>query len=653
MLKLFCRLAVALILVAPGAALAQTPLSGSPGTAAPPPVDQGVTINVGLGGNEARLPTTVPAWYNGTAGWAYASLLTPFPVQVVSGSSSSTTSTVNQGTGETPGASGASAWWVTDPTLEAVLVASQGTVPAAGGKYVAVTDPVLEANTGPSGAPTISTQTSVGTIPLTLFAAVGVRRMLSIVDLAPSGGATLYCTDDSSTPTTSHADILVYAQGSTLRTTPNFVSNQAIQCVQHGGRSHHGRGTLMSGSSVPPCSNQQAQAAALTATIIGRPPASTDSAALGYATGNFWNDVAHGVLYRTSAQRRQPPGMPSGCRSRVMLSLPAQSRPRPPPTACSASSARMAPVRPSTRALLFDSVIRGSSLNTVSMAIPAAVAPASTSASIIAALRFVSTSQNSAVGQLAGTNAMQLASWTGPSGTPVILGRNGSTNATPPAGAAAQRSVQIVGINNLGSTASVGCNDAYTTNTTSPATFNYAGGSIGTTTIFGSGQMELTSFIVGPGLSAAAYKATVGAHYAAIGMAPQTLDQWIADGDSRTEGYGATLLQGYVRQTERLVERPLQIRVTALYGDTMVNRNNNFGTLLAPFYNPNAPRCFITINAGYNDISGGASAATVFAAIQAYAAKALALGPNVHLFVCTQVTSATLSSRPLLPSSGC
>ena len=188
MVKLRARLAVALVLAAPGAAMAQAPLNGSPGTPAPPMVDQGITINLGMGGNQARLPTFLPAWYNGALGWTYDSLTTPMRVQVTNfpacssrGGGGATPTTVNQGVGESQTGTGALAWWITDPKLEALI--------SGNGLNVNVTFPGSQAVTG---AFFQSTQpVSLAAVPLPAGAATSANQP----GLASDNGALAHVTN--------------------------------------------------------------------------------------------------------------------------------------------------------------------------------------------------------------------------------------------------------------------------------------------------------------------------------------------------------------------------------------------------------------------------------------------------------------------------
>lgn len=174
--------------------------------------------------------------------------------------------------------------------------------------------------------------------------------------------------------------------------------------------------------------------------------------------------------------------------------------------------------------------------------------------------------------------------------------------------------------------------DGFTTITPLPAT-TLAGGFIGGCDLGLSGGVELASVIVldgpvfGPGDSN--HDAIRACQYTALGIVPQTRDVYVADGDSITEGMGATGGDNYPRQMEALLTHPARIYNCGLSGDTLAGRDRNYAHLIAPLFGPRAGRNVLSIFAGTNDLALGASAASLAAHLRSYCARARATGFEV------------------------
>ena len=174
------------------------------------------------------------------------------------------------------------------------------------------------------------------------------------------------------------------------------------------------------------------------------------------------------------------------------------------------------------------------------------------------------------------------------------------------------------------------------------------GGIIGGCDLGVGGNVELVSAIVldgavfGPG--DANHDAVRACQYGALGVRPQVQDVYVADGDSITEGVGATRGANYVRQMEALLARPWRIHNCGLSGDTLAGRNATYASLVAPLFNAQARRNVVSIFAGTNDLAMGYGAASLGEHLRAYCLRARATG--------FKVIAATVIPRSDLPAAG-
>lgn len=117
--------------------------------------------------------------------------------------------------------------------------------------------------------------------------------------------------------------------------------------------------------------------------------------------------------------------------------------------------------------------------------------------------------------------------------------------------------------------------------------------------------------------------------YRGLQIMPQTRGYLVCDGDSITEGSGATLNRNLVRILEPLLSQRAKILNTGFAGDTIAGRANYYPYLMGTITPVNPPFQIVHISAGTNDIAGGSSLATVQAAIQQYCTEAHAGGFKV------------------------
>ncbi len=163
------------------------------------------------------------------------------------------------------------------------------------------------------------------------------------------------------------------------------------------------------------------------------------------------------------------------------------------------------------------------------------------------------------------------------------------------------------------------------------------------------GHVELASLVVldGPvfGPGDPNHDAIRACQYAAMGIVPQIRDLYVADGDSITEGIGASHGASYPRQMEALLGHAWRIHNCGISGDTLAGRDQAYAARIAPFCDPRAARRVLSIFAATNDLALGADAASLAAHLRSYCARARATGFRV-------IVATTLPRPDLSPGQG-
>ena len=141
------------------------------------------------------------------------------------------------------GGSGILGWLSAMYKLQAGTLTVGGTVSISGN--VAVTDatvaaalasPLKTVPSGVTGAPTVAAGAiATSTAVLAAEPANTNRLHFTVANFAGAGGASLYCTDDGSTPTPTSASFIVYAQGFYERDAPAWVPSATINCIPASG----------------------------------------------------------------------------------------------------------------------------------------------------------------------------------------------------------------------------------------------------------------------------------------------------------------------------------------------------------------------------------------------------------------------------------
>ena len=134
------------------------------------------------------------------------------------------------------GGAGILGWLSAMYRLQAGTLSVGGTVSVS--NNVAVTDatvanalanPLKTVPFGVTGAPSVSAGAVTTSTAVLAAEPANVNRLHFVVlNLTASGGASLYCTDDNSTPSATSASFIVYAQGFYERDAPGWVPSAAI-----------------------------------------------------------------------------------------------------------------------------------------------------------------------------------------------------------------------------------------------------------------------------------------------------------------------------------------------------------------------------------------------------------------------------------------
>jgi lysophospholipase L1-like esterase len=121
------------------------------------------------------------------------------------------------------------------------------------------------------------------------------------------------------------------------------------------------------------------------------------------------------------------------------------------------------------------------------------------------------------------------------------------------------------------------------------------------------------------------------AMYRGLGIIPQTRGCVLFDGDSLTEGAGATVNWNLVRSAEPLLSQRAKVINTGFAGDTLAGRAGYFSHLVGTLALAGPPFQIIHLSAGSNDIAQGATLEDLQTSAQRYCAQARANGWAVIL----------------------
>lgn len=319
------------------------------------------------------------------------------------------------------------------------------------------------------------------------------------------------------------------------------------------------------------------------------------------------------------------------------------------------------------RGMVFDTVYRGSASypageqpNNVYMTIPSLTATG-TNLCMITAVKMDSTSLFGSVVEAdtasAGTNgSMGLGMFgTGTGNVPRIValqsgGSSSELTATVPINASAT----VLGTNATASAWTISYGNYTLANGVGGAP-TYTNGIIGATDrSIGNMAFTVSAIVIAPAQTAAQYAVALGAMNAAYNLAPQMREQISLDGDSRTEGFGSSLMLGWPTQFANLLPKPINISNTAVWGDTLANHNTNFQLFSGAEYSPNATQQIFVQFAGYNDLANATytgtntaavEAAAIYADAQSWVSKVHALGTNVTVVLSTVTTNGAPSAN--------
>jgi lysophospholipase L1-like esterase len=132
------------------------------------------------------------------------------------------------------------------------------------------------------------------------------------------------------------------------------------------------------------------------------------------------------------------------------------------------------------------------------------------------------------------------------------------------------------------------------------------GGTLGASA-FGSamGFVDLAAVIVYPAAHTQMQQMSILASlYSQFAIRPQVRDVFVADGDSHTDGYGASFQQTWLRKMGSMLNRPsLALANVAVYGETAATRLQNFSANVAPALSRSARNKVVALYAGWNDIA--------------------------------------------------
>jgi lysophospholipase L1-like esterase len=290
----------------------------------------------------------------------------------------------------------------------------------------------------------------------------------------------------------------------------------------------------------------------------------------------------------------------------------------------------------SVRSIVFDNTINGS-VTIKALPISSSVTGNGTALSVVALMRFGSSLRNSAVIQFTPTTGNKIAfgsyqgtgGFGGVSNMGLLFNNGGGIQYS---GFRVPTTPTIAGFSAGSSGGTTVISDDQSVSLLGSPSQPFAGGYVGFADAYSTtGYMEVAAILVyGRTLTATELATVQESLLRASGVTPQVRGRWIADGDSITEGYMASFLQGYPYKAQKLIGRPVKVFNTAYAGDTIANRNNLYATNVAPLYDSAAPFNILSIWAGTNDNDGSdPTCATTYGNLTSYIAKAHATGFKV------------------------
>jgi lysophospholipase L1-like esterase len=282
--------------------------------------------------------------------------------------------------------------------------------------------------------------------------------------------------------------------------------------------------------------------------------------------------------------------------------------------------------------IIFDSVINGGTTTQKFLTLPAGVTATANADSLFVVGRAYSSRRAVAFAQL--TNA----SFTQTLSSNAVGGATAGQALTYFYGAAYRTASPALTEQVMGWTSSSTAQQVYSGNSYnaySPQAANtMAGGFIGSISASGNsatGYAELSAVVIyARGLSATDTLNLRGSLTRLFNLTPHVQDVWVVDGDSITEGYGSTALQNMPRKALGLLNTPMRVYDTALYGDTVSGRISAYPTYAGAMYRAAARNNILSIAAGTNDLgTNNATGAATYALLTQYINMAHATGFKV------------------------
>lgn len=289
------------------------------------------------------------------------------------------------------------------------------------------------------------------------------------------------------------------------------------------------------------------------------------------------------------------------------------------------------------RSVVFDAGIDTSGPN-VCMVLPAGVATTSVAVSIAAVTRVNSSARNAPFVQL--TNASFPYSYGVYFQSRVVQVYFGGNRPSAQSGPTTPF-VSMVASSGSANVHTVGGVESTTSGNVSQP---LAGGFLGYSVSFsGYGNFEAAAILIYPSTVSQANQDLLQSSLNTLFNIPsQTRNVVVFDGDSITQGFQASLHQGYPRKLIPLLKHPATVYNLAYYGQTLANRVSLYPNEIAPLFNPAAKNNILSIWAATNDFYiSGSLAPAVYASYQQYVALAQATGFKVIVATVTPRSGGT------------